>query len=92
MRSKTRNEVLIAGTQAMEQVVEQPNRVNWRPIVDGLVIPDQPRTLFERHAFNHVPLIVGSNRDEGWGNYITRSFPMGVSAAQYESWVADRVR
>jgi len=80
--------VLIAGTQAMEQVVEPPNRVHWRPIVDGLVIPDQPRTLFERHAFHHVPLIVGSNRDEGWGNFITRSFSMGVSAAQYESWVA----
>ena len=88
MRLKTRDEVLIAGTQAMEQVVEQPNRVHWRPIVDGLVIPDQPRTLFERHAFHHVPLIVGSNRDEGWGNFITRSFPMGVSAGQYESWVS----
>jgi para-nitrobenzyl esterase len=88
LRLKTRNEVLIAGNQAMEQVVEQPNRVHWRPIVDGLVIPDQPRTLMERHAFNQVPLIVGSNRDEGWGNYITRSFPTGVSAAQYEGWVA----
>lgn len=88
LRTKTRNEVLIAGTQAMEQVVEQPNRVHWRPIVDGLVIPDQPRALFEQHAFNHVPLIVGSNRDEGWGNFITRSFSMGVSAAQYESWIS----
>lgn len=88
LRLKTRNDVLIAGNQAMEQVVEQPNRVNWRPIVDGLVIPDQPRTLLERHAFNHVPLIVGSNRDEGWGNYITRSFPMGVSDTQYEAWVS----
>lgn len=88
LRLKTRNEVLIAGNQALEQVVEQPNRVHWRPIVDGLVIPDQPRTLLERHAFNHVPLIVGSNRDEGWGNFITRSFPMGVSTAQYESWVS----
>ena len=88
LRLKTRNEVLIAGNQALEQVVEQPNRVHWRPIVDGLVIPDQPRTLLERHAFNHVPLIVGSNRDEGWGNFITRSFPMGVSTAQYETWVS----
>lgn len=88
MRSKTRNEVLLALTQATEQVVEPSNRVHWRPIVDGVVIPDEPRTLFERHAFNEVPLIVGSNRDEGWGNFITRSFPTGVSVAQYESWVA----
>ena len=88
IRSQTKDQVLIAGMQATEQVVEQPNRVHWRPIVDGLVIPDQPRTLFEQHAFNHVPLIVGSNRDEGWGNFITRSFSTGVSAAQYESWIS----
>jgi para-nitrobenzyl esterase len=61
-------------TQATEQVVEPFNRVHWRPIVDGLVIPDEPRTLFERGAFHEVPLIVGSNKDEGWGSFITRSF------------------
>jgi para-nitrobenzyl esterase len=88
MRLQTKDQVLIAGMQATEQVVEQPNRVHWRPIVDGLVIPDQPRTLFEQHAFNDVPLIVGSNRDEGWGSFITRSFSMGVSASQYESWIS----
>jgi para-nitrobenzyl esterase len=88
MRSKTRNEVLLALSQATEQVVEPINRVHWRPIVDGLVIPDEPRVLFERHEFHHVPLIVGSNKDEGWGNFITRSFSTGVSVAQYESWVA----
>jgi para-nitrobenzyl esterase len=86
LRSKTRDQVLTALPQAMSQVSEPAGRVHWRPIVDGRVIPDQPRTLFARRAFHHVPTIVGSNRDEGWGPVITRSFPTGVSAAQYERW------
>ncbi|MGH9200621.1 MAG: carboxylesterase/lipase family protein, partial [Vicinamibacterales bacterium] len=88
MRSKPRDQVLLALAQAMEQVTEPSNRVHWRPIVDGDVLSHQPRTLFEQGAFHQVPTIVGSTRDEGWGNFITRSFPMGVDAAQYESWVA----
>jgi para-nitrobenzyl esterase len=43
--------------------------------------------LFELGDFHHVPTIVGSNRDEGWGAFITRSFPAGVSQAQYEAWI-----
>jgi para-nitrobenzyl esterase len=37
----------------------------FRPIVDGVVIPDDPAVLFEKGAFHHVPMIVGSNADEG---------------------------
>jgi para-nitrobenzyl esterase len=88
LRAKSQNQVLTALPQAMDQVAEAPGRVHWRPIVDGLVIPDQPRLLFEQGAFHHVPTIVGANRDEGWGSPITRSFAAGVSAAQYESWAA----
>ena len=46
------------------------------PVVDGVVIPEQPRILFERGAFHPVPTIIGFTRDEGWGNFVTRSFPM----------------
>jgi para-nitrobenzyl esterase len=88
MRSKTRDQVLLALTQGTPQPVDQINRVFWEPTVDGLEIPDQPRSLFERGEFAHVPTIVGTNRDEGWA-FLTRSFPGGVvSVAQYEAWVA----
>lgn len=87
LRSKTRDEVLRALPIAMEQVTEPLGRVHWRPVVDGVVIPDQPRVLLERGSFHRVPLVVGATRDEGWGNVITRSFPTGVDGAQYESWV-----
>lgn len=87
MRSKTRLEVLFALNQATQQVREIPGRVYWQPVVDGIVIPAQPRALFEANLFHQVPIIMGFTRDEGWGNFITRSFP-NLSLAQYESWVA----
>ena len=38
---------------------------SFRPIVDGLVLPVSPRTTFEAGAQHRVPLIIGSNSDEG---------------------------
>jgi para-nitrobenzyl esterase len=87
MRSKSRDAVLTALPQASQQVAEPLNRTFWEPVVDGVIIPDQPRALFESGNFHRVPTIVGFNRDEGWGAFITRSFPSGVSLAQYEGWV-----
>jgi para-nitrobenzyl esterase len=89
MRSKTREQVLLALSQGTQQVAARPGTVSWLPIVDGLEIPDQPRYLFASGAFNRVPTIVGTNRDEAWGAFVTRSFPAGPDPAQYEAWVFD---
>jgi carboxylesterase type B len=35
------------------------------PIVDGYVVPEQPRTVYEEGKLNAVPTIVGVNEDEG---------------------------
>jgi para-nitrobenzyl esterase len=35
------------------------------PIVDGYLLPEQPRAVFEKGHSNPVPLIVGVNADEG---------------------------
>lgn len=35
------------------------------PIVDGYLLPEQPRAVFEKGRSNAVPLIVGVNADEG---------------------------
>ena len=83
LRAKTRDQVLRALPVGNEQFAET-GRTHWSPIVDGLVIPDQPRWLFERGAFSHVPTIIGSNRDEGW-TWVSRSFPGDVTLEQYES-------
>jgi para-nitrobenzyl esterase len=83
LRSKTRDQVLRALPTGTEQFAET-GRTHWSPIVDGLVIPDQPRWLYERGAFSRVPTIIGSNRDEGW-TWVTRSFPGSFTDTQYES-------
>jgi len=35
------------------------------PVVDGVVLPDDPARLFASGKFAHVPLIAGTNADEG---------------------------
>jgi para-nitrobenzyl esterase len=87
MHAATRDQVLTALPLGAQQVVEPVNRVFWEPIVDGLEIPEQPRVLFEQGDFHHVPTLLGWNRDEGWGQFLTRSFPAGVTDAQYVTWV-----
>ena len=58
----------------------------WGPSVDGVEIPDQPRTLFRRGLFSRVPIIIGTNDDDGW-TFVDRSFPGGLDALQYERTV-----
>ena len=90
LRGKTREQIMTALPLAAQGVLEPatPNRVLWQPVVDGLEIPDQPRYLFETARFHAVPTLLGFTRDEGAGNFISRSFSSGVTLAQYESWLA----
>jgi para-nitrobenzyl esterase len=85
MRTKTRNQVLLAFPNGQQQFAET-DRIPWGPVVDGLDIPDQPRMMYENGAFNPVPLILGATRDEGW-IYVDRSFPDGLTAEQYRAAV-----
>ena len=40
-------------------------RWQFQPVVDGVVIADQPRTLFDDGNVADVPYVLGSNSDEG---------------------------
>jgi para-nitrobenzyl esterase len=87
LRLKTLDQILTALPVGSQQVVEQPGRVFWQPVVDGVTIPSQPRELFAAGAFSHVPTIIGTVRDEASGSFVTRSFPIGPTAEQYAAWV-----
>jgi para-nitrobenzyl esterase len=86
LREKTREQVLRALPIGAEQFAET-GRTHWSPVIDGLVIPDQPRTLYEIGAFSRVPIIIGSNRDEGW-TWVSRSFTGEITQEQYETVLA----
>ena len=87
LRSKSMAAVLLAQPVATLQVLSPPGSISWEPVVDGVVIPAQPRELFANGQWHSVPTIIGANRDEGWGAFITRSFP-AVTLQQYEGWIA----
>jgi carboxylesterase type B len=57
------------------------------PIVDGYVLPLQPRGVFQSGKVNAVPTIVGINADEG------RMFSgeeTAVSVAAYQKWIREK--
>jgi para-nitrobenzyl esterase len=37
----------------------------WGPVIDGLVIPENPLTLFASGSFTQVPTLLGNNKNEG---------------------------
>jgi para-nitrobenzyl esterase len=38
---------------------------SWWPVTDGVVIPDEPMSLFASGSFTKVPTLVGNNENEG---------------------------
>jgi para-nitrobenzyl esterase len=91
LRSKTRDQVLMALplttlTGGFQQFTQEPGRVIWAPIADGVEVPDQPRELYQRGLFSRVPIVIGTNHDEGW-TFVDRSYPAGLTTLQYETAV-----
>ena len=84
LRSKGQNAVLAARPPSMAEGFTDTGRTQWTPIVDGVEISDQPRYLYERGQFSQVPVLLGTNRDEGW-TFVNRSFPATLTADQYET-------
>jgi para-nitrobenzyl esterase len=82
LRNATVDQILRAIPLGQSQILED-GRFEWRPNVDGVEIPDQPRELYRQGRFSRVPLIVGTNGDEGWF-FVDRSFSGGIDTLQYE--------
>jgi para-nitrobenzyl esterase len=87
LRSKGTNQVLTARPPGQFEEFKETGRTQWTPIVDGVEISDQPRYLYDRGQFSQVPVLLGTNRDEGW-TFVSRSFSAGLTAEQYETAIA----
>jgi para-nitrobenzyl esterase len=59
----------------------------YMPVVDGWVIPDDPQRLFASGKFHHVPLIAGTNADEG----TLLGGPPVQTMARYRQWAIGKV-
>ncbi|MCB1690712.1 MAG: carboxylesterase family protein [Halioglobus sp.] len=53
----------------------------FEPIADGWVVPDDPADLFDQHKAQKVPVIVGSNADEGT-LFLRKAFFMTTNRAR----------
>jgi para-nitrobenzyl esterase len=68
LRAKSVDELVqLSMSTAMAATTVDPDQggQTYRPIVDGIVLPDDPAVLLTQGAFHHVPMIVGTNADEG---------------------------
>lgn len=82
-------ESLLQGYKATASVAVSLNPLG-QPIIDGLVLPQAIKSSFQAGAFSKVPLLVGTNHDEG-RLVIASSYdiPNGYAetTAQYTDWV-----
>jgi para-nitrobenzyl esterase len=63
----------------------------WQPTFDGVDIPQQVQAALSSGSFNHVPVLIGSNRDEGT-LFIAQArddLGMPVTAGEYPTLLAD---
>jgi len=83
LRAKPVAELLAAGGGLLA--------LDWVPVVDGAVIPRATREALVSGRYNHVPMIVGTNHDEG-RLFIQLQYHLGlqrpVTDAEYRAGVA----
>lgn len=62
LRAKTATEIL-AAANPLQGLFGAGTKFGW--VVDGWAIPDTPKALYAAGKFAHVPLLIGTNADEG---------------------------
>ncbi len=84
LRTKTADELLAAMTAVAPGTALLEQGLVWKPVADGYVLPDRPSRLWAAGERHNVPLLIGSNADEG------NTFLSGLSVAKgdYESLMA----
>jgi para-nitrobenzyl esterase len=69
-----------------ETLLDTPTQIQppWAPIVDGTIIPDQPSRLYSDNRYHRIPVMVGTNTNEG--NLFLRHYqPTDLSS--FNAWV-----
>ena len=83
MRSKTADEVVKAAYTGYSTMAGG----KFRPVVDGWVIPENPWTMFSAGKQVKVPLLIGTNADEGSIFLIPDFKVLKMGRQDYETYV-----
>ncbi|MFH1452477.1 MAG: carboxylesterase/lipase family protein [Armatimonadota bacterium] len=78
LRSKTPHELIDAAGIDTEDLFKT---LNMGPVYDGWIIPDDPVISFKETTQHNIPVIVGSNLDEG------TIFLKDMTVEDYKGWV-----
>ena len=62
------------------------NMRHFEPTIDGWLITDSPDELFRLHRINPVPLIIGSNADDG----TTLAAGANMTVPEYQTFIRNR--
>lgn len=83
LRARTAEQVLSACDATIPGAALQGRKGNlFEPVVDGWILPDDPSELFDSGKQARVPLIAGSNRNEGT-MFLPHGKPASVIASRY---------
>ena len=80
MRAKSADELLQAADEYVTDLGLLEKGLNWTPVADGYLLPGLPGDLWTAGRCHDVPLLTGSNADEG--NLFVAMMPL--SADQYD--------
>ena len=81
LRGKTPDEALLALPGKVGEI--GPDGAAWVPVIDHVNIDDQPSALLAAGKFTKMPVILGSNRDEG-----VIFFSLGLSVTSETDYTA----
>jgi para-nitrobenzyl esterase len=79
LRARTPDELLAAAANDASVLAAG---LTWKPVADGYVLPDLPTTLWAEGRRSTVPLLIGSNKDEG--NLFLQGLTLSTSEYQVQ--------
>jgi carboxylesterase type B len=94
LQNKTIDEILNAQAAAEDHInLFSPLGMfmPWSPVVDNMIILEQPLVAFYGGHFKPVPLMIGTVLDEGT-MFVDEIFPDGLPAYEYEAILVDVLR
>ena len=94
LRNKSTMDIIKLATQTMYSVLPYDDtweRSQWAPVVDSVAIPETPAEMVRKGAYVPVPVIMGTNRDDGTefqatSRNMTTLLPRNLTSNGFLSW------
>ncbi|MEU5714525.1 carboxylesterase/lipase family protein [Streptomyces sp. NPDC020403] len=69
-------------TKPVQKIVREQEGRSWLPAYQGTIYPRRVRDALVADAYNHVPVLMGTNHDEG-NYFIALDYPQGLRPRDY---------